>query len=109
MVMSGIMMNPPPIPARDPARPAIVPMVKDAAFCLFVVKIVDDVDFFVDVDADVDVDELSLFGFLGLGGWVVCHRRCVDVLLLIRIDIRLIIAADLMEDWDCTSMVMERL
>jgi hypothetical protein len=109
MVMSGIMMNPPPIPARDPARPAIVPMVKDAAFCLFVVKIVDDVDFFVDVDADVDVDELSLFGFLGLGGWVVCHRRCVDVLLLIRIDIRLIIAADLMEDWDCASMVMERI
>jgi hypothetical protein len=107
MVMSGIMMNPPPIPARDPARPAIVPMVKDAAFCLFVLIIVDDVDFFVDVV--VDLDELSLFGFLGLGGWVVCHRRCVDVLLLIRIDIRLIIAADLMEDWDCTSMVMESL
>ena len=91
-------MNPPPIPARDPARPAIAPMVKDATFCLFVVIIVDDLD--------VDVDVLSLFGFLGFGGWVVCHRRCVDVLLLIRIDIRLIIAADLMENWDCTSIVI---
>lgn len=33
-VMRGIMMNPPPIPASEPANPAIVPMVNDCIFSL---------------------------------------------------------------------------